>query len=92
MEEQTNIDIEKDKDESFEEPNPKRLKINPTSDPPNVETFRSLSEICGETDEENKTRFLMELEFVQCLANPHYLYCNEDFKFFWKFFLFKLLF
>ncbi len=29
-----------------------------------------------ETQEENKSRFLMELEFVQCLANPAYLHCR----------------
>jgi hypothetical protein len=29
-----------------------------------------------ETEEEKKTRFLMELEFVQCLANPQYLHCT----------------
>ena len=30
-----------------------------------------------ETAEEQKTRFLMELEFVQCLANPQYLHCKN---------------
>jgi tRNA(Ile2) C34 agmatinyltransferase TiaS len=29
-----------------------------------------------ETEEEKKTRFLVELEFVQCLANPQYLHCT----------------
>ena len=29
-----------------------------------------------ETEEQTKMRFLVELEFVQCLANPHYLNCN----------------
>jgi mediator of RNA polymerase II transcription subunit 31 len=26
--------------------------------------------------EESRRRFLLELEFVQCLANPQYLQCN----------------
>jgi mediator of RNA polymerase II transcription subunit 31 len=29
-----------------------------------------------ETDADNQLRFLMELEFVQCLANPQYLNCK----------------
>lgn len=29
-----------------------------------------------ETTEDNQMRFAMELEFVQCLANPHYLRCK----------------
>jgi hypothetical protein len=33
-----------------------------------------------ETPEESKLRFLMELEFVQCLANPQYLHCMSRMK------------
>jgi hypothetical protein len=33
---------------------------------------RSAAELCGCRDE---ARFVMELEMVQCLANPHYLNC-----------------
>ena len=29
-----------------------------------------------ETEEQQKTRFQTELEFVQCLANPNYLNCK----------------
>lgn len=29
-----------------------------------------------ETPEEARTRLLVELEFVQCLANPAYLHCT----------------
>jgi hypothetical protein len=32
----------------------------------------SSAELCGCSDE---ARFVMELEMVQCLANPHYLNC-----------------
>lgn len=32
----------------------------------------SAAELCGCSDE---ARFVMELEMVQCLANPHYLNC-----------------
>jgi len=35
-----------------------------------METLMSRTE---ETEEENKRRFEIELEFVQCLSNPHYL-------------------
>ncbi len=31
-----------------------------------------------ETEEEAQRRFLMELEFIQCLASPHYLNCKND--------------
>jgi len=27
----------------------------------------------GEEESPERTKFLVELEFVQCLANPHYL-------------------
>lgn len=29
-----------------------------------------------ESDEQARLRFQVELEFVQCLANPNYLNCN----------------
>lgn len=29
-----------------------------------------------ETDDQQKLRFQVELEFVQCLANPNYLNCK----------------
>lgn len=29
-----------------------------------------------ETDDQSKLRFQVELEFVQCLANPNYLNCR----------------
>lgn len=32
----------------------------------------SAAELCGCSDQ---ARFVMELEMVQCLANPHYLNC-----------------
>lgn len=31
----------------------------------------------GETDEQQRVRFQVELEFVQCLANPNYLNCKQ---------------
>lgn len=31
-----------------------------------------------ETDDQQKLRFQVELEFVQCLANPNYLNCKYD--------------
>ena len=37
--------------------------------------------ICAETEEENKRRFEIELEFVQCLSNPHYLNCESYYVF-----------
>jgi hypothetical protein len=39
--------------------------------------------LCVEADEEQqKVRFQVELEFVQCLANPNYLNCeySRDFQ------------
>ena len=30
----------------------------------------------SETEERARLRFQVELEFVQCLANPHYLNCK----------------
>lgn len=35
-------------------------------------TARSPADLCGCPDD---ARFVMELEMVQCLANPHYLNC-----------------
>jgi hypothetical protein len=32
-----------------------------------------------ETEDQQKLRFQVELEFVQCLANPNYLNCNTVF-------------
>jgi mediator of RNA polymerase II transcription subunit 31 len=32
-----------------------------------------------ETEDQQKLRFQVELEFVQCLANPNYLNCNAVF-------------
>lgn len=32
-----------------------------------------------ETEEEARQRFLLELEFVQCLANPTYIHCTGCF-------------
>ena len=32
--------------------------------------------IAGESEEAQKIRFQVELEFVQCLANPNYLNCK----------------
>lgn len=29
-----------------------------------------------ENEEEAQTRFLAELEFIQCLSNPYYLHCK----------------
>lgn len=29
-----------------------------------------------ETEEANRLRFQVELEFVQCLANPNYIHCK----------------
>lgn len=29
-----------------------------------------------ETEEQNRIRFQVELEFVQCLANPNYIHCK----------------
>lgn len=31
-----------------------------------------------ETDDQQRLRFQVELEFVQCLANPNYLNCMLD--------------
>lgn len=31
----------------------------------------------AETDEQQRVRFQVELEFVQCLANPNYLNCKS---------------
>lgn len=41
------------------------------------EHIRSFSERAADEEPPEKatTRFLMELEFVQCLANPKYLHC-----------------
>lgn len=30
----------------------------------------------AETEEQQRTRFQVELEFIQCLANPNYLHCE----------------
>lgn len=30
-----------------------------------------------ETDDQQRLRFQVELEFVQCLANPNYLNCEQ---------------
>ncbi|CAH1757555.1 1165_t:CDS:2 [Entrophospora sp. SA101] len=32
-----------------------------------------------DTEEQNKRRFQIELEFVQCLANPWYLHAQKDY-------------
>lgn len=31
-----------------------------------------------ETDDQQRLRFQIELEFVQCLANPNYLNCKQN--------------
>lgn len=33
-------------------------------------------EFFEESEDASKTRFQVELEFVQCLGNPHYLNCK----------------
>lgn len=30
-----------------------------------------------ETEEQNRMRFQVELEFIQCLANPNYIHCKQ---------------
>lgn len=37
--------------------------------------FESIS-VNAETDEQQRLRFQVELEFIQCLANPNYLHCE----------------
>lgn len=32
--------------------------------------------VMPETEEQNRIRFQVELEFVQCLANPNYIHCK----------------
>jgi hypothetical protein len=39
---------------------------------PAVAPAPSAEQLCGCSD---RARFTMELEMVQCLANPHYLHC-----------------
>lgn len=34
-----------------------------------------------ETEDQQRLRFQVELEFVQCLANPNYLHCKYKFSF-----------
>lgn len=41
----------------------------------------------GETEEQAKLRFQVELEFVQCLANPNYLHCM----YFWSYYIMTFL-
>ncbi len=38
--------------------------------------YQKIMSIKEESETNNKNRFLMELEFIQCLANPQYLQCN----------------
>lgn len=33
----------------------------------------------AETEEQSRIRFQVELEFVQCLANPNYIHCELNF-------------
>lgn len=35
-----------------------------------------MSPVCVETEDQNRLRFQVELEFVQCLANPNYIHCE----------------
>jgi hypothetical protein len=37
------------------------------------EETAALWPMSGEEESPERTKFLVELEFVQCLANPHYL-------------------
>lgn len=36
-----------------------------------------MSAVVKESPEQERHRFLMELEFIQCLANPTYLTCKS---------------
>lgn len=38
--------------------------------------FNILYALSGETEEAQRLRFQVELEFVQCLASPNYLHCE----------------
>lgn len=38
--------------------------------------FRYCFSVHAETEEQQRTRFQVELEFIQCLANPNYLHCE----------------
>lgn len=39
--------------------------------------FFELFSVHSETDEQARMRFQVELEFIQCLANPNYLHCKH---------------
>lgn len=44
----------------------------------NLYTFLSMLYVGGpETEDQARIRFQIELEFVQCLGNPHYLNCKS---------------
>lgn len=40
--------------------------------------FSILFPVHAETEEQQRTRFQVELEFIQCLANPNYLHCEYE--------------
>jgi hypothetical protein len=39
--------------------------------------FSNIFTAANESEEQQKLRFQVELEFVQCLANPNYLHCKS---------------
>lgn len=72
---------EEEEEELLEKPS-KKIKLNELNEIEIIEnnTKKSINLLIQfkkleETEEENKLRFMMELEFIQCLSNPYYLNC-----------------